>query len=148
MKSILWAAAMTIRQEMIRAVSRSKAVMEDSISSVVDFLTASVNPDGGFKGRDKQSDLYYTVFGLEALLALDGSIRQNQTFDFIQGFTTKEPVDLVHLTSLIRCCANLSENNIDEDLRARFTTDLEKFRSKPLKEISSVESRQEIALCL
>ena len=84
MKSILWVAAMTIRQEMIKAVSRSKAVMEDSISSVANFLTASINPDGGFKGRDKQSDLYYTVFGLEALIALGGTFPRNKIFNFIQ----------------------------------------------------------------
>jgi len=130
MKSTLWAVAMTIRLEMIRAVSRSKAVMEDSISSVVNFLTTSINPDGGFKGRDKQSDLYYTVFGLEALLALDGTFPRNQIFNFIQGFTTKDPIDLVHLAALIRCCANLSGNEIEKTLRDKFIKDLERFRSK------------------
>ena len=130
MKSTLWAVAMTIRLEMIRAVSRSKAVMEDSISSVINFLTASINPDGGFKGRDRQSDLYYTVFGLEALLALGGTFPQNQIFHFIQGFTKKDPIDLVHLAALIRCCANLSGNDIEKRLRDKFTKDLERFRSK------------------
>ncbi len=130
MKSILWAVVMTIRLEMIKAVSRSKAVMEDSISSVINFLTASINPDGGFKGRDKQSDLYYTVFGLEALLALGGTFPRNQISNFIQGFTKKDPVDLVHLAALIRCCANLPENNIEKRLRDKFTKDLERFRSK------------------
>jgi len=130
MKSILWVVAMTIRQEMIRAVSRSKAVMEDSISTVVNFLTTSINPDGGFKGRDKQSDLYYTVFGLEALLALDGTFPRNQIFNFIQGFTKKDPIDLVHLAALIRCFANLSEGGIEKKLREKFIRDLERFRSK------------------
>ncbi|MBL7106043.1 MAG: hypothetical protein ISS77_00355 [Phycisphaerae bacterium] len=121
---------MTIRLEMISAVSRSKVVMEDSISSVINFLTAAINPDGGFKGRDKQSDLYYTVFGLEALLALDGTFPRNQIFNFIQELTKKDPIDLVHLASLIRCYANLSENDIEKSLRDKFVKDIERFRSK------------------
>ena len=53
MKLILWAVAMTIRLEMIRVLGRSKVVLQDSIPSVINFLTAAINPDGGFKGRDK-----------------------------------------------------------------------------------------------
>ena len=130
MKSILWTAAMTIRLEMIKAVSRSKAAMEDSISSVINFLTTSINPDGGFKGRGKQSDLYYTVFGLEALLALGSTFPRNQISTFIQESTKKDPIDLVHLAAIIRCCANLSDNCIEKTLRDKFTKDLEKFRSE------------------
>ena len=121
---------MTIRLEMIRAVSRSKAVMEDSISPVINFLTASINPDGGFKGRDKQSDLYYTLFGLEALLALEGHFPRNQTLDFIQAFTKKTDIDLVHLAALVRCYVNLSDNGIEKILRDKFIKDIERFRSK------------------
>ncbi len=121
---------MTIRLEMIEAVSRSKAVMGDSVSSVVNFLTASINPDGGFKGRDKQSDLYYTVFGLEALLALGGTFPRNKIFNFVQGFIDKDTVDLVHLAAAIRCCVNLSEGDIEKSLREKFIKDLERFRSK------------------
>ena len=121
---------MTIRLEMIKAVSRSKTVMGDSISSVLNFLTTSINTDGGFVGRDKQSDLYYTVFGLEALLALEGNFPRNQTFNFIQGLTKNDPTDLVHLAALIRCYANLSDNDIEKKLRDRFIKHLEIFRSK------------------
>ena len=121
---------MTIRLEMIRAIPRSKAVMEDSISSVINFLISSINPDGGFKGRDEQSDLYYSVFGLEALLALGGNFPRKQVFNFIQKFTKKDPVDLVHLAALIRCCANLSDNGIEKELRSKFIREIENFRCK------------------
>lgn len=127
---MLWAVAMTIRLEMIRAVSRSKAVMEDSISPIINFLTSSINPDGGFKGRDEQSDLYYTVFGLEALFAFDCTFPRDQVFNFIQRFTTETPIDLIHLAALIRCLANLSGNDIEKILRDKFIKDLERFRSK------------------
>ena len=121
---------MSIRLEMIRAVSRSKTVMEDSIGSVVNFLTACINPDGGFKGRDQQSDLYYTVFGLEALSALGGSFPRDRVLDFIQEFIKQDAKDLVHLAALIRCYANLSEEGIEKGLSEVFIKELERFRSK------------------
>jgi geranylgeranyl transferase type-2 subunit beta len=37
----------------------------------VAFLLAHQNPDGGFRGRDGASDLYYTAFALRSLAALD-----------------------------------------------------------------------------
>ena len=37
----------------------------------VDYLLASQNPDGGFSGREGDSDLYYTGFGLRGLAVLD-----------------------------------------------------------------------------
>lgn len=121
---------MTIRQEMIKALSRSKIAMGDSIVSVINFLTTNINPDGGFKGRDKNSDIYYTHFGLEALIALDADFQREQVRNFIQSFTEKEPADLVHLTALIRCMANLYDNKIDEQLREKLTKGLETYRSK------------------
>lgn len=120
---------MTIRLEMVKALSCSKVVLEDSISPVINFLTAGINPDGGFRGRDEQSDLYYTVFGLEALLTLDAPFSRDRTFTFLQKFINQKSLDLIHLASLIRCCTNLSDNGIEKELRDKFINNLEKFRS-------------------
>ena len=120
---------MTIRQEMIRALGCSKTILEDSIPQVVNFLKANINFDGGFKGRGEQSDLYYTAFGLEALMALGSSFARDNTFNYLQEFVKQEPVDLIHLVSLIRCYANLSEDNIEKGLRDKFVEGLKKFRS-------------------
>src|SRR6476646_8623057 len=35
------------------------------------YLAAKQNPDGGFSGREGESDLYYTGFGLRGLAVLD-----------------------------------------------------------------------------
>lgn len=115
---------------MISSVSRSKELMDDSITLVLNFLTTCINTDGGFRGRDQKSDLYYTAFGLEALCALEGTFPKKKIFNFIQGFINKPPTDLVHLASLIRCYANLSDDSIEKKLRDRFVKNLEKFRSK------------------
>ncbi|MFC1738422.1 prenyltransferase/squalene oxidase repeat-containing protein [Planctomycetota bacterium] len=129
MKSTLWAVAMTITGQMIRAISRSKKILNDSVPLVINFLTASINPDGGFRGRGKKSDLYYTAFGLEALLALGGSFSRKKIFNYLQRFVKNQPLDLIHLASLIRCYTDLADDKIKNDLRCKFINTLKKFRS-------------------
>ncbi|MHC4255515.1 MAG: hypothetical protein ACYSUL_07860 [Planctomycetota bacterium] len=91
---------MTIRLEMIEALGRSKTVLKDSTSLVINFLKANINPDGGFKGRGEKSDLYYTLFGLEALIALGGSFPRDNVFNYLKESMKMKPTDLVHLAPL------------------------------------------------
>jgi hypothetical protein len=121
---------MTIRLEMIEALARSKTVLEDSTSLVINFLRSNINPDGGFKGRGEQSDLYYTFFGLEALMALDGSFPREKISNYLKESMKMKNTDLVHLASLIRCYVNLSGKEIERGLCDKFIKDIEKFRCK------------------
>ena len=50
---------------------RQAAVRLPDPSRVAGFVAAQANGDGGLRGRSDASDLYYTVFGLECLIALD-----------------------------------------------------------------------------
>ena len=59
---------MSIRLQMLTAAGRAKNILADSTQLVANFTAAQINQDGGFKGRTKDSDLYYTVFGIETLL--------------------------------------------------------------------------------
>jgi prenyltransferase beta subunit len=99
---------MTIRLDMRSTVKRAPGVLGDSAEAVRDFLRRQLMQDGGFRGRDECSDLYYTVFGLEASLALEVDIPRERGNDYLAGFGTGESLDLVHLASLIRCRANVS----------------------------------------
>ncbi|MHC5075251.1 MAG: prenyltransferase/squalene oxidase repeat-containing protein [Planctomycetota bacterium] len=121
---------MTIRLEMIEALSRSKTVLEDSTSLVINFLQSKINPDGGFKGRGEQSDLYYTFFGLEALIALGSSLPRDNISDYLKESMKTKPKDLVHLASLIRCCVNLTNDRIEGKLCDSFIKDIECYRCK------------------
>jgi prenyltransferase beta subunit len=100
---------MTIRLDMRRTVSKAGGVLGDSAQAVRDFLQRQLAPDGGFLGRDGRSDLYYTVFGLEASLMLEADIPRERVSEYLAGFGTGESLDLVHLAALIRCRANLAD---------------------------------------
>jgi hypothetical protein len=123
---------MTIRLDMRRAVTRAVEALGDSIDAVRQFLRQNLHDDGGFKGRDGQSDLYYTLFGLEASIALDARVPYDRVADYLAGFETGGSLDLVHLACLIRCKANLAHRMggaLDSAMREAFATRLMRFRA-------------------
>jgi prenyltransferase beta subunit len=103
------AIVMTIRLDMRRTVGKASEALAESVDAVRDFLCRQLAPDGGFQGRDGRSDLYYTVFGLEASLAMKADISCERVADYLDGFGTGESLDFVHLACLARCRANLCE---------------------------------------
>ena len=71
------------------------------------FLRERVNPDGGFQDRAGASDLYYTVFGLDALIALQEPLPVEQTAAYLDRFGDGAGLDFVHLACLARAWAAL-----------------------------------------
>ena len=84
--------------------------------------------DGGFAGRSARSDIYYTVFGLECLLALGDQPPTKKLAKFLTGFGDGESLDLVHLACLARCWADLPDGMPAEDVRAGIVGRLAKLR--------------------
>jgi prenyltransferase beta subunit len=66
-----------------------------------------MNPDGGFRGRSPRSDLYYAVFALAGLRALEADAPWPQVREHLARFGGGEALDLVHLSCLARCWALL-----------------------------------------
>ncbi|MBI5385633.1 MAG: terpene cyclase/mutase family protein [Verrucomicrobia bacterium] len=62
---------MSLRLEMLQVARLAPRLLGDSASLVRDFLLRQQNADGGFKDRSGRSDLYYTVFGMDAWLAVE-----------------------------------------------------------------------------
>lgn len=100
---------MTIRLDMLRAASRASRLLSDSAALVAGFIGKQINEDGGFAGRSGQSDLYYTLFGIEALLALKAHVPAKRTTSYLGQFGDGDSLDLVHLACLARCWADISE---------------------------------------
>ena len=102
---------MSLRLEMLQVARLAPKVLGESAELVRDFLLRQQNDDGGFKDRAGQSDLYYTVFGLDSLLALRAEIPIDQTRVFLQQFGPGQGLDLVHLCCLARCWTALENLN-------------------------------------
>ena len=118
---------MSLRLEMLQVARLARKVLGDSAELSHRFLLGQVNGDGGFKDRAGNSDLYYTVFGLQALAALanqnpesnpDNHQTVGLTLDFrneitqakhyLESFGRGEGLDFVHLCCLARCWAAVS----------------------------------------
>jgi hypothetical protein len=98
---------MTIRLDMLREAGRAKSLLDDRTESVVRFARGGFGPDGGFRGRGGESDLYYTLFAVEILLALDAELPSEAVASYLRSFGAGDSLDLVHLACLARCWADL-----------------------------------------
>ena len=123
---------MTVRLDMRRAAGRAARALGDSAEAVKDFLRGSLTEDGGFAGRDGRSDLYYTSFGLEASLVLEGDVFYDHIAAYLDGFGAGQSLDLVHLSCLVRCWANLADQvgqALDLPFRQAAADRLTRFRT-------------------
>ena len=76
---------------------------------VVDFLRSQFATDGGAMDRAGKSDLYYTPFALESLLALDAPLPRALVGGYLAGFGAGDELDAVHRSCLVRSWACLGE---------------------------------------
>ncbi|MBN2269114.1 MAG: hypothetical protein JXN61_00775 [Sedimentisphaerales bacterium] len=136
---------MTVRLDMITAASRARHLLGDSAALVAGFIGKQFNADGGFRGRTDQSDLYYTVFGIEALRALNSAIDLNRIADYLRQFGDGDRLDFVHLACLVRCWANVCELRgaaIDQSLREAVLRRIETYRCPDGGYSDSADARQ------
>lgn len=113
---------------MLQVARLSPKQLGDSRELVADFLLGQVNPDGGFRDRAGNSDLYYTVFGLEGLIALSMEPPAAQAAAYLRTFGAGEHLDFVHLACLARCWATVSRD-LDGVPCERLLQRIEEFRS-------------------
>ncbi|MGH9631634.1 MAG: prenyltransferase/squalene oxidase repeat-containing protein [Bryobacteraceae bacterium] len=102
---------------MLQIARLSPKQLGDSSQLVAGFLRSQLNEDGGFRNRSNVSDLYYTVFGLESLIALSQDV-PSATTGYLRSFGSGESLDLLHLCCLIRCWANVCRSNAPVDADA------------------------------
>jgi hypothetical protein len=113
---------------MLQVARLAPQQLGESRDLVAAFLNSRLNPDGGFQNRSGDSDLYYTVFGLEGLIALQESLPRDRVASFLGKFADGEGLDLVHLCCLARCWAMVSRDLSAVPIRELLTR-LEKHRS-------------------
>jgi len=94
---------MSMKLEMLQAARLAPNLLGESAALVRQFVRRQQNPDGGFKNRAGESDLYYTVFGLDCLVALREPIDTVRLDHYLRSFGDGGDLDFVHLTCLARC---------------------------------------------
>jgi hypothetical protein len=113
---------------MLQVARLAPKQLGESRDLVAGFLRRQLNPDGGFQNRSGESDLYYTVFGLDGLIALQEPVPVEQISAFLQGFGDGADLDFVHLACLARGWAALRRAP-DAATVGRMLAHVETFRS-------------------
>ena len=114
---------------MMQVARLAPKLLGESAELVRGFLRRQQNDDGGFKDRAGRSDLYYTVFGIDALVALQAELPVERIEVYLRNFGDGEQLDFVHLCCLARAWAAVTGKNVTASAR-RLLERIETFRSR------------------
>jgi prenyltransferase beta subunit len=120
---------MSLRLQMLQVARLAPKLLGDSAPLIVEFLRSQMNPDGGFKDRAGNSDLYYTVFGIEGLFILREALPLEGLESHLKSFGDGADLDIVHLACLARCWAMLPSHKLEPQARESILKRLESHRS-------------------
>ena len=115
---------------MLQVARLAPKALGDATDLIANFLRNQQNEDGGFKDRKGKSDLYYTVFGLDALTALQRPFDENRLRSFIEPFGDGSSLDFVHLCALARCWAALGSSERNPSRCESMANRLNGFRAR------------------
>jgi prenyltransferase beta subunit len=93
---------------MLQVARLSPKPLGDARDLVQHFLLEQRHPDGGFQDRSGDPDLYYTVFGLEGLVALQTEPPVESIGGYLRKFGAGDALDFVHVACLARAWATVS----------------------------------------
>ena len=93
---------------MLQVARLAPTLLHEAAEPVAEYFLSRFNDDGGARDRAGQSDLYYTVFALEGLIALQREPPPGVQ-RFLETFGHGETLDLVYLCCLARSWAALKQ---------------------------------------
>jgi prenyltransferase beta subunit len=122
--------AASFRLEMLQVARLAPKLLGDATPLVKEFLESQAGDTGAFGNREGAPDLYYTVFGLEGLSALQVSIPKADALrSWIVAEAQNSRLDFVHLCSLVRSAASLGNNVFTEEERRGLVERIEAYRT-------------------
>lgn len=92
---------------MLQVARLAPKLLGESRDLCLDFVTRQRHPDGGFRNRAGDPDLYYTVFGCDCLIALRAEVPVAPLVAYLAPLGDGEGLDFVHLCCLARAWAAL-----------------------------------------
>lgn len=114
---------------MLQVARLATRMLGESADLVVAFLRSRLLPEGAFMNREGKADLYYTVFGIEGMLALQQAPPKDVIANWLRHYGAGEDLDFVHLCCLARCWSALDAEALSTEARHAMASHLEKHRA-------------------
>ena len=113
---------------MLQVARLAPKLLGESADLVASFIRSQFSQDGGFVDREGRADFYYTVFGIEAMLALQLEPPREALRAFLRrGVAGK--LDFVHLCSLARAAAGVGGEGFSTAENAGIVAQLQTYRT-------------------
>jgi prenyltransferase beta subunit len=119
---------LSLRLQLLQVARLAPRLLADSTPLVREFFLQQLTPEGGGRDRAGRPDLYYTVFTLAGLQALDAPAPAERVEAYLRTFEDGEKLDFVHLSSLARCWAFVGVDRMPAGLDLALLTRIESFR--------------------
>lgn len=107
---------MSLRLEMLQVARVAPKVLGESAELVREFLLRQLSEAGGGRDRAGAPDLYYTVFVLGGLQALQINLPAEKVETYLRTFGDGTGLDFVHLGALARCWGAIGRQRVPAEL--------------------------------
>ena len=119
---------MSLRLQLLQVARLSPRLLGDSTDLVREFFRSRLSPEGAGFDRDGRPDLYYTIFALAGLQALDAEVPREKVVAFLLSHGDGAALDFVHVSSLARCWAAVGREHLPPGRAQALLERLETFR--------------------
>ena len=119
---------MSLRLQLLQVARLAPRLLGDSTDLVREFFRGRLSPTGAGLDRDGRPDLYYTIFALAGLQALDAEVPKEKVVAFLLSHGDGAKLDFVHVSSLARCWAAVGREHLPPGRAPALLARLETFR--------------------
>ena len=119
---------MSLRLQLLQVARLAPRLLGDSTELVRAFFRNQLSPEGAGLDRDGRPDLYYTIFALAGLQALDAEVPREKVEAFLHSHGDGAKLDFVHLSALARCWAVVGKERLPRGRDRALLERLEIFR--------------------
>jgi len=115
---------------MVQVARLAPRILGASTELVRNFLMGQLRADGAGKDRDGRPDLYYTIFVLAGLSALQAEFERTTLANYLRAAGTNPDLDFVHLGALARCWGSIGLDDLSSDELDTVIAQIEAHRSE------------------
>jgi len=120
---------LSVSQDMLAAAREGLPYLGRRRCKIAGYVRGQCSAEGGFMDRGGSPDLYYTVFGIDALLALDESLPVDCLVPYLESHGDGQALDFMHLTCLARCWARMPDDSIPASVQRNVAGRIEAYRT-------------------